>query len=60
MSNAHEDSPLVGVQQLSPEDLQAMSAEELVSFGESLGLYLSTNAEKGKLLSSLYRFSQAD
>ena len=50
----------MGVQQLSPEDLQAMSAEELVSFGESLGLYLSTNAEKGKLLSSLYRFSQAD
>jgi hypothetical protein len=60
MKNAYEDSPLVGVQQLSPEDLQAMSAEELVSFGESLGLYLSMNAEKGSLLSSLYRFSQAD
>lgn len=57
---AHEQELSVGPVQVSPEELQAMSADELVSFGESLGLHLSMNAQKGELLSQLFRFSLAD
>ena len=60
MHNTHKDSSLEGVVQISPEDLRELSAEELVDFGESLGLYLSFNAEKEVLLAYLFRFSQED
>ena len=40
---------------LSESDLKAMTAEELVAFAETLGIYLDPHAEKKALLGRLIR-----